>query len=220
MLNIPTYWHKNPRWLAKLYPGYEWYVPTNEQFIYLTFDDGPVPGPTEFVLDVLKEYGAKATFFVVGHNVVKYPHIMQRVLDEGHRVGNHTFNHLNGWKTPLPLYLDNVAKCQEAVLQHVKNERVTLFRPPYGRVQVAQAKVLRADYRLVMWDVLTGDFDRTLDKEVCLRKSVEATQPGSIVVFHDSVKAAGNMEWVLPRFMERFKDWKFERLGQGNGAQK
>ncbi|MBL7846872.1 MAG: polysaccharide deacetylase family protein [Cyclobacteriaceae bacterium] len=173
-----------------------------EKNLYLTFDDGPVPGPTEFVLDELARAKAKSTFFCIGDNVRKHPEVYQRIIQEGHAVGNHTFNHLSGWKTPVDAYVDNVALCDREMKREGK-QPAKLFRPPYGRITRRQIGRL-SEYRIVMWDVLTNDYAKSLSREACLRGSLAATRPGSIIVFHDSLKAEKNMSYVLPRFLDHF----------------
>ncbi len=190
--------HKSPRLLKRFYSDFVWHIPTKEKTIYLTFDDGPIPDVTEWVLDQLALYQAKATFFCIGDNVQKHPDIFQKLLAEGHSIGNHTFNHLKGWSTPNNDYWANIAQCQ-GVLPTTK-----LFRPPYGRIKLSQAKPLLSQYDIVMWDVLTGDFEKYLSPERCLKKTLQYTQAGSIVVLHDSLKAWRNMSYVLPRLLEHF----------------
>jgi peptidoglycan/xylan/chitin deacetylase (PgdA/CDA1 family) len=189
---------KMPSWVQKLFPHRVWRIPTSEKKLYLTFDDGPVPEVTPFVLETLSAHGAKATFFCVGDNVRKHPDIFRRVLEAGHAVGNHTQHHLNGWETPTGDYLDNVAKCAEQV-------RSRLFRPPYGRLRPQQAALLRAQYDIVMWDVLGMDYDPNISGEQCLQNILRNASPGSIVVLHDSLKAERNLRYALPRALEHFR---------------
>jgi len=170
---------------------------TSHKDIFLSFDDGPIPGVTAFVLETLKKHKAKATFFCVGDNVAKYPEIYSQLIEEGHAVGNHTYNHLNGWNTHTSTYLSNVKKCSELVSSK-------LFRPPYGRIKKSQASLLSKDFKLIMWDVLSGDFDRGITKEQCLGNVIENTREGSIVVFHDSEKAKDNLYYALPKMLEHF----------------
>ncbi len=196
--------HRTPFFLPALFPSsLTWRFPDNQRNLYLTFDDGPVPGPTEFVLDVLSKYNCSATFFCIGDNIRKHPGIYKRILAEGHAVGNHTFNHLNGWKTSLEDYIANVRECD-----FLMGEGHNLFRPPYGRITYGQIRSLNK-FRIVMWDVLSLDYEKTLSPEKCLRNTVRVTRPGSIVVFHDSLKAQRNMEYALPRFIEHFLDKGF-----------
>jgi len=188
-----------------------WHVPTSEKVLFLTFDDGPIPEATPWVLDILHAYGAKATFFCVGDNVRKYPDIFQRILAEGHAVGNHTFNHLKGWGTETSDYLENVERCAEMVSS-------PLFRPPYGKLKPSQTRLLKSQYRIVMWDVLSGDFDPKISPEKCLQNVLENVQPGSIVLFHDSVKAETRMRFALPKVLEKLKSegWRFEKVECGD----
>ncbi|RAU83395.1 polysaccharide deacetylase family protein [Pontibacter arcticus] len=183
--------------------------------LYLTFDDGPIPEVTPWVLEQLAGYNAKATFFCVGENVAKYPHIAAEIVKQGHGLANHTFNHLKGWQTPVADYVQNTALCQEQLNQFpALNTSRKLFRPPYGRISPAQAAILRKEYELIMWDVLTNDYDATLSPELCLEKAVEHTVEGSIIVFHDSLKAQRNMQFALPKFLAHFtaQGYTFEVL--------
>jgi peptidoglycan-N-acetylglucosamine deacetylase len=186
-------------------PGYTWRREEQGRVLYLTFDDGPIPDVTPWVLEQLENHGAKATFFAVGDNLEKHPAIAAQVLAQGHLLANHTHNHLRGWETALPRYLQNVAQCQQTLEQlRPETGQRKLFRPPYGRITTRQAAALRPDYELVMWDVLTNDYDRSLKPENCLRQAIRCTQSGSIIVFHDSLKAQRNMQYALPRFLDHF----------------
>lgn len=182
-------------------------MPSATKDLYLTFDDGPVPGPTEFVLDVLARFNIKATFFCIGDNIRKHPDLFGRVLESGHVVGNHTFHHVSGWKTPAIEYVEEVNLCEEEIakysgaIQDASERR--LFRPPYGRITRAQIGLLRNTYQIVMWDVLSVDYNRRLSKEACLKNTLRAIRPGSIIVFHDSQKAEVNLTYALPRFIEQ-----------------
>ncbi len=199
---MQKYFVKTPWWLKQLYSSRIWSIDTNEKKIYLTFDDGPHPTITPFVLGELKKYGAKATFFCIGKNVVSYPGVYQQILDEGHRTGNHTQNHLNGWQTVNDIYFSDI---KEATL-HINSN---LFRPPYGRIRSSQAKYIRRAMdketaKIVMWDVLSGDFDKSTTPEQCMRNVVGKTNDGSVVVFHDSEKAWEKLSYTLPRILEHF----------------
>jgi peptidoglycan/xylan/chitin deacetylase (PgdA/CDA1 family) len=202
--------HHVPSWLQRmgntLAPGLVWAVQNQPQdaeskAIYLTFDDGPVPGPTEFVLDALEQHQAKATFFAVGENVLRHPDIARKVVEAGHTLANHTHNHIKGWAHSTEEYLANVATCQAAIADVVGHAPL-LFRPPYGRITPEQARALHADnYQLIMWTVLTADYDPSLTAGACLRGSYPHCAPGAIVVFHDSAKAAPRMEKALPALL-------------------
>ena len=188
--------------LRTVYPEFWWKIDdAADPTIYLTFDDGPIPDVTEFVLEQLDKFEAQATFFCIGDNVRKHRDVLYKVLEAGHMVGNHTFNHLNGWKTDDATYLENIQYCQEQL-----RVETSLFRPPYGRIKKSQVAEVIENYSIVMWDVLTGDFDRSLSPKVCLRKTIQYTESGSIVVFHDSLKAWPTMRYVLPRMLAYFAD--------------
>ncbi|WP_025298877.1 polysaccharide deacetylase family protein [Niabella soli] len=191
------YFIKTPSWLKKVYGGYIWDIPVREKKIFLTFDDGPHPVATPFVLEQLKHYNARATFFCIGKNVQAEPALYQQLFEEGHRVGNHTHNHLNGWRTDTHIYLDNILQASNVI-------NTDLFRPPYGRITRKQGYLLRQKhFRIIMWDVLSGDFDQSLAPEKCLANVVRKTTPGSIIVFHDSQKAFNNLQYVLPKALEQ-----------------
>jgi peptidoglycan-N-acetylglucosamine deacetylase len=199
---------KTPALLRWLMPQLQWRVHTSEKVLYLTFDDGPIPELTPWVLDQLRAYGAKATFFCVGDNVRKHPELYAQVLAEGHRTANHTFHHLNGSRTPDAVYWENVQQCATWV-----NSR--LFRPPYGRLRPAQRRrLLQAGYTIVMWDVLSGDFSAKLSPEQCRDGVLRHAGPGSIVVFHDNIKATANLQVALPATLAYFSDkgYRFETL--------
>lgn len=178
-------------------------MPTIEPKIYLTFDDGPIPEITEFVLDQLNIYNAKATFFCIGVNVVKNPEIFNKILANGHSIGNHTMNHLKGWNTDNQVYIDNFKQCNQVL------EKNDLFRPPYGKISQKQATEVMKTHKIIMWDVLAGDFLPNLQPEKCLEKCIKYTKPGSIIVFHDSIKAAKIMTYVLPRYLAYFQERGF-----------
>ncbi|QIL77621.1 polysaccharide deacetylase family protein [Hymenobacter sp. HDW8] len=200
-----------PALLHSLFPGCEWQYPTAERILYLTFDDGPIPEETPWVLDQLADHQAKTTFFCVGDNVQRYPEIAQRAVAEGHRLANHTHHHLNAWAHPRTAYLHDVAQCQQTLteLGLLKAETRPLLRPPYGRLTWPLLRHLRPQYRLIMWSVLTQDYDQSLSAERCLRQSIAATRPGDIVVFHDSQKASRNLRYVLPRYLAHFAERGF-----------
>lgn len=194
--------HRTPFILPWLYPTLTWRVADASKKLYLTFDDGPVAGPTEFVMETLATRGVRGTFFCIGDNIQKHPSIYRSLWKQGHAIGNHTFNHLNGWKTSTERYVSNVEACSAAIGNY-ETEHVgrPLFRPPYGRITRAQIRALDS-FEIVMWDVLTMDYRRTLSPERCLANTIAAVRDGSIVVFHDSLKAEKNLRYVLPRFIE------------------
>ncbi len=202
------YLTKTPWWLRALYPSLVWRMPVGEKKIYLTFDDGPHPVATPFVLDQLAAYGAKASFFCIGKNVVAEPDIYQRILAEGHAVGNHTQHHLNGWKTADADYINDTMKAAESIQSN-------LFRPPYGRIKRSQIKVLQEKgMKIIMWDVLSADFDTHLTPQASLSYVLYHTKPGSVVLFHDSEKAWERMSGALPAVLQHFsaEGYTFEKL--------
>ncbi|MCC6461662.1 MAG: polysaccharide deacetylase family protein [Saprospiraceae bacterium] len=198
---------KTPKLVQALLPAYLWQVPTTEKTLYLTFDDGPIPVVTPWVLDTLRHWHAKATFFCVGENVQRHPDVFLRLHAEGHSTGNHTFNHLNGWHTENLAYFHNVRHCAHLV-------KSNLFRPPYGRLLPSQRAFLERHYRIVMWDVLSGDFDPSLSAEACLSNVLENAQPGSIIVLHDSLKTVAKLRVILPLLLHHFsaEGYRFEAL--------
>lgn len=227
---------KTPKLITKALPNLVWQLPTKEKVIYLTFDDGPTPEITDWTLDTLNAYNAKATFFCIGDNIEKYPEIFNRINAEQHAIGNHTFNHLKGWKTKTKSYIENTLKAQEAIKlntkisdskleenatldlpKHQKSEikNQKLFRPPHGRIKPKQAKQLQElGYKIIMWNVLSKDWDKNISKEKCLENVIKNTTSGDIVVFHDSTKASRNMQYALPRVLEHFtkKGFEFKRI--------
>lgn len=184
-----------------------WRIPEKEKVIYLTFDDGPIPELTPFVLKTLRKYNAKATFFCVGDNVRKYKEFYKQIVDDGHAIGNHTHNHLDGWKNKFPDYLENV----EAGEKFIESK---MFRPPYGHITPAQIQKIRQNYYIVLWSVLSGDFDRNTTPAKCLRNVLRFSKSGSIVVFHENTKAIPRLKYALPRFLNQFTKagYRFEAL--------
>lgn len=198
--------------LKILFPNLTWKRKLTEKKVFLTFDDGPIPGLTEFVLDELKLYKMKATFFCVGDNIRKHPAILQRIVNEGHKVGNHTFNHLKGWNTSTTDYLKNIEQwencyahygLEEATYSSVTNKK--LFRPPYGRAKKSQLDYLKKDYEIIMWNVLTRDYDQSQGGERVLKRAIAGTKPGAIIVFHDNPKATSNLHYALPGYLQYLK---------------
>lgn len=201
------YWVKTRWFIRKLFPGFVWNIPNASKTIYLTFDDGPTPYVTEWVLGILAQHQIKATFFCIGNNIEKHPDIFRKVVEAGHAVANHTFNHLNGWNTDNEKYFENIDAC-EKVMQDANTVR--LFRPPYGKIKRSQKKeVLKRGYRIIMWDVLSADFDRTITPEQCLQNVIRNTTDGSVIIFHDSIKAQENLRHALPKAIEFLKEKGF-----------
>ena len=198
------YFHKTPRLVQLFYPNLIWQIKTSHKDIYLTFDDGPIPDVTTWVLEELNRWQAKATFFLVGENIVEYPEIYDIILADGHAVGNHTHNHLNGWQHKQDYYLKNIVACDNAM--NWQSDTNKLFRPPYGRISFKLARILAKTHKIIMWDVLSGDFDLKIPAEICLKKSINATENGSIIVFHDNIKTGNTLKYVLPRYLKHFSE--------------
>lgn len=186
-----------------------WNVPSREKVLYLTFDDGPHPEATAFALEELKKYNASATFFCIGKNVEQHGQMYSRILNEGHKTANHTFNHLNGWKTDDKKYFEDILQAKRYI-------DTDLFRPPYGRISKLQLKYLTEKFRMkvIMWSVLSGDFDLSISAETCLKNVLTSAKKGSIIVFHDSEKAFEKIKYVLPKVLEIFseKGYRFDKL--------
>jgi peptidoglycan/xylan/chitin deacetylase (PgdA/CDA1 family) len=201
---------KTPWLVKKLYPGLVWNINTSKRCIYLTFDDGPIPIVTPLVLNILQQYNAKATFFCIGDNVCKHPEVFEQVKNAGHAIGNHTYNHLRGWDTDDQTYLANFLEADKLIGSN-------LFRPPYGRIKRSQVKLLKEvkpELEIVMWSVLSADFDINLKPEKCLSNVLKKTKGGDIVLFHDSLKAQARMEYALPKAMEIWskEGYKFKAM--------
>ncbi|AOW09141.1 polysaccharide deacetylase family protein [Flavobacterium gilvum] len=200
------YWIKTSKLIKKIFSEYIWDIPNSEKKIYLTFDDGPTQEITEWVLEELKKHEVKATFFCIGKNIKNHRDIFLKTLKEGHSIGNHTNNHLRGWNTSTEDYLENVALCESEII----NQKSKIFRPPYGKIKKSQSKKLRElGYKIVMWDVLSADFDQTITPEKCLENVLQNVQSGSIIIFHDSIKAFKNLEYALPKSLEILKQRGF-----------
>ncbi|MBC8109776.1 MAG: polysaccharide deacetylase family protein [Verrucomicrobia bacterium] len=203
--------HKTNAFLKLFFPEKSiWKIPKSQPTLYLTFDDGPLPDTTEWVLKVLEKYQIKATFFCVGDNIQKYQTVYQNLENQGHQTANHTQNHLRGWKTQTDLYVENTIACQKMM-----QKEVNLFRPPYGLITRPQAQILQQKgYKIVMWDVLSGDFEKSVSPETCLKKTIQYTENGSVIVFHDSTKAEKNLKFTLPRYLDfcKEKGYIFETL--------
>ena len=200
-----------PRLIRKLHHGHPvWRMPAADPAVYLTFDDGPHPEITPFVLQQLAAYDARATFFCIGKNVAAHPGIYRQISEQGHATGNHTHTHRDGWKTDTAGYLRDITEAEQYIGSRI-------FRPPYGRITAAQCHMLeqaRPPWRIYMWDVLSGDFDTQLSPERCLRQVIRYIRPGSIVVFHDSEKAWARMSHALPRVLAHCLEqgWEMKAL--------
>ena len=208
------YWIKTNWVIKKLFHNYIWDLPNNDKIVYITFDDGPTPKITEWTLAQLKNYNAKATFFCIGNNIEKHPEIFDKIIKENHSIGNHTFNHLKGWETTNEIYIENTLLCDSEL---VKNNYLDckLFRPPYGRIKKQQATALKKlGYKIIMWDVLSADFDPFITPQKCLENILSNVKSGSIIVFHDSEKAFRNLEFVLPKSLAYLKEngFRFEAI--------
>ncbi len=208
-----------PKLAKSLFPDLIWDLASKEKVIYLTFDDGPTPIITDWVLNVLKQYNAKATFFCIGKNVEEYPDIFNKIIVDGHSIGNHTYNHIKGWNTKTKDYIENVLKAEISIEQSKNISRqpsnFKLFRPPYGQIKPRQAKrLIHLGYKIIMWKVLAIDWDVSVSNATCLENVVNNTSSGDIVVFHDSIKAANNMKYALPKVLEYFskKGFLFKRI--------
>ena len=192
-----------PSWIKWIYPSFVWQMPTDEKALYLTFDDGPHPTITPIVLDLLFKYNAKATFFCIGDRAKRYPEIVERIRLEGHTIGNHTQNHVNGWATSDRNYIDQVNQAAEFIPSK-------LFRPPYGRIKRSQAALLQKEgYKVVMWTILSADYDHTMSKEECVRRVVRRIDSGDIYLFHDSEKGEERMLAALPSLLKVATDKGF-----------
>ena len=208
-----------PAIVRRLYPGTLWRINPDEKAVYLTFDDGPIPVVTPWVLDVLDKYQIKATFFMVGDNVRKHPDEFREVLRRGHRVGNHTFNHIRGFEHSAESYLENAEKVRQMALELEKDEalldkamRPPLFRPPHGYMGPRQFAALRKFYKIVMWDLVTRDYSKRLNGEQVFKKVKKYVRNGSIITFHDSLKSwnKGNLQYALPRAIEYLQSEGYE----------
>jgi peptidoglycan/xylan/chitin deacetylase (PgdA/CDA1 family) len=215
---VQFYFPKTPSIVMRFFATYIWRFSLDAKEIYLTFDDGPTPEITDFVLDELKKYNAKASFFCLGKNIENHPDIFKRILLDKHTIGNHTQQHLNGWKTKKTPYIDNVTACERAISNTLKDieasktqcPQTKLFSPPYGKIKRSQAKKLnRKGYKIIMWDVLSADFDATISNKKCLQNVLENTKNGSIIVLHDSLKASEKVRFVLPKVLKEFSNKGF-----------
>ncbi|MBR6191038.1 MAG: polysaccharide deacetylase family protein [Prevotella sp.] len=191
------------KWLRWIYPRALWRMDATEHSVFLTFDDGPIPESTPYILDILKEFNIKATFFVVGENVKRHPELYQRIIDEGHRVGNHTYNHIGSLRHYISTYMDNVEKCNALI-------HSDLFRPPHGWMWISAYNLLRRHYKVVMWDLVTRDYSHLLNAFDVLRNVVLYARNGSIITFHDSLKSIEKLRYALPASLRYLQDQGFE----------
>ena len=208
-------WVKTNYFFKKIFPNYVWDIPNNENKVFLTFDDGPIPEITKWTLEQLKKYDAKATFFCIGNNIEKHPEIFQKIIDDNHAIGNHTFNHLKGWETDTNEYVENTRRCSLFMREKGKGisdkgDTIELFRPPYGKIKPTQSSILRKlGYKIIMWDILSYDFDQTITPEKCLENVLKNVVNGSIIVFHDNVKSEQNLKYALPKTLAFLKEKGF-----------
>ncbi|MBO6234431.1 MAG: polysaccharide deacetylase family protein [Prevotella sp.] len=191
------------KWLRWIYPKALWRIHPEEHAVYLTFDDGPIPESTPFILDTLREFGVKATFFMVGENVERYPDLYRRIVEEGHQVGNHTYNHMGSLRHYIVTYYNNVEKANELIHSH-------LFRPPHGWMWLGAYNMLRRKYKIVMWDLVTRDYSHLLNAFDVLRNVVLYTRNGSIITFHDSLKSIEKLRYALPAALRYLKEQGYE----------
>ncbi len=205
------YFHRYPKIFDWIYPNRIWRKMESEKVIYLTFDDGPESEITEWILDLLTQYSIKATFFCVGENLSRFQELKEKMIDSGHQLANHTYNHNNARKTDWETYSKSIEACESQIgTTHSKK----LFRPPYGRLPKSFGEEIAKQYEVIMWTVLSGDFDSKITKEKVLEKTIQSSKPGSIVVFHDNIKCLERNKWVLPQYIEAMLEqgYKFELL--------
>lgn len=198
---------KIPYLIKRIFPNYVWDFSSNKKILYLTFDDGPTPEITQWTLNTLKKHNAKATFFCIGNNVTKYPDIIKNILEEGHSIGNHTQDHVKGWKTSTKNYLENVLKAETIIKNELKEkQQLKLYRPPFGQLKNSQGKaIIQLGYKIIMWSVISFDWEHKITKAQCLENVIsKASKKNNIIVFHDSVKASRNMMYALPKVLEHF----------------
>jgi len=202
-----VYFVKTPDIVKPLYPSLVWDVNVGEKIVYLTFDDGPTPEITDKILAILSRFDAKATFFLIGENVQEHPTYLDLYKAAGHTIGNHSYKHYNGWSTSTEIYLSDIEKASELIDSN-------LFRPPYGKIKRAQVRKLKDKYSIVMWDILSGDFDPNVDPAICFQNVVDNVTSGSIIVFHDSIKSSKTVLGSLPRILKALSSegYRFEAL--------
>jgi len=204
---MSEYYKKVPFFLRWIYSKAIWKINTSEKVLYLTFDDGPNNEVTSFVLEELKKYNAKATFFCLGHRAISNPDLIERLLEVGHGIGNHSFSHLNGFTTRKKDYLDDIYRADEVL-------KSKLFRPPYGKMKLPQYNKIKDKFKIVMWDVMPGDFDASIDGEQCFKNVVDNASRGSIIVLHDSEQAFPRLKIALPKLLKHYTElgYRFEKL--------
>ncbi|WP_243473135.1 MULTISPECIES: polysaccharide deacetylase family protein [Winogradskyella] len=213
---------KTPGFVKSLFPKFVWNINTTKKELYLTFDDGPTPEITEWVLQTLKAYNAKATFFCIGKNIESHAELFQAILNDGHSIGNHTYNHLKGWKHNTKDYIEDVERTQHLINSKIENRNLVienLFRPPYGKFKSKQStKLQKLGHKIIMWDVLSYDWDKSVSEEACLNNIITVADRGSIIVFHDSIKASRNLKYALPKVLEFYskKGYVFKALTKDN----
>ena len=197
--------------LKQIFPKRVWNIPTQNKEMFLTFDDGPIPEVTPWVLETLRKHKAKATFFCIGDNIKKYPELFKQIITEGHAIGNHTFHHINGWKTSTQDYLEDIKLCKFEIESNAVASN--LFRPPYGKCTSAQAKAIsKNNLHIIMWDIISKDYEAKVSKEKCFRRIENQAKSGSLIVFHDSLKAEHNMKYALEKTLEIFSDYEFKKI--------
>jgi len=203
-----------PSFIQRVFPKYLWSKSMDEEVIYLTFDDGPTPEITPWVLNLLEQYNAKATFFCIGKNLKQHPVLVRQIIEQQHKIGNHSFSHLKGWQTKSKNYINDILQAAEIIQSTTNNTAINqklLFRPPYGQITKTQANVLiDKGFTIVLWNILTGDFDPNLNPEKSLKKTLKNTKPGSIVVFHDSLKAKKNLQYILPNVLKHWSQQGYQ----------
>ena len=211
---MKPYLTKTPQVISTLFRNQVWSFSKEKKNIYLTFDDGPTPKITEWVLDTLKQYNAQATFFCIGKNIEQNPTVFKKIVEDGHAIGNHTYDHLNGWKSKKKDYINSVLKTEKIISGFIEHSQ-KLFRPPYGRIRITQTNVLsKFNYKVIMWSVLSGDFDHEITSDQCLKNVINNANNGDIIVFHDSEKAYDKLQVVLPKTLEVLseKGYSFKKI--------
>lgn len=202
-----------PTLVQQLFSDYIWRIDTAEKILYLSFDDGPSPKITPWVLEQLQKFEAKATFFLIGDRVIKYPELVHQIIDAGHSLGNHTHHHIKGRKSDTKAYLKNFLRAQRAITEY-SGYRTDLFRPPYGSLTSKQADRILRTHQIIMMDVISGDFDVKRSPETCINKVIKYARKGSIVLFHDSEKAWPRLQMALPKVLSHFAEqgYRFEEI--------